>query len=162
MKFAGRDQVSAALQRSLNCSQYSPSDALRLLSDRTETSYGVARSQLQRGVLASRFAPQAGEVQVALAKFQQAFQKSVVNKFLTFNEGDGWEEWRSMMAVELAETWFDQLEIVAAARRVLAGEYPAYRETFDEELFDVQIRMADAFARLYRLKPPTDSLARNN
>ena len=58
-----------------------------------------------------------------------------------------------MMAAELAEKWFNQLEIVVAARRVLAGEYPAYRETFDADLFDLQFRMAHEFAKLYRLKP---------
>ena len=162
MEFADPRLVARALRKSLNHSQYSPADALRVISDRTEISYGVARSQLHRALLASRIAPRAGEVDIALSKFWKAFQKSVVNKFLKFAEGDGWDEWRSMMAAELAEEWFDQLEIVAAARRVLAGEYPAYRETFDDDLFSMQLRMADAFARLYRLKPPVVSLVRKN
>ncbi len=99
----------------------------------------------------------------ALAKFKRAFQNSVVNKYLARATDDNeWEAWRSMMAAELAETWFDKLEIVAAARRVLAGEYPAYRETFDSDLFDLQVRMAKEFARLYRLKPPSGSLVVKN
>jgi hypothetical protein len=153
LKFADIRIVSAALRKSLKRSQYSPAAALRLISDRTEISYGVARSQLQRAVESSRLVPRAGEVDVALTKFSQAYEKSVVNKFLVFAVGDGWDEWRSMMAAELAEKWFNLLEIVAAARRVLAGEYPAYRETFDPDLFDVQLRMAREFAKLYRLKP---------
>lgn len=153
-KFADLRLLSRALLKSLNQSQYSPADALRVISDRTETSYGVARRELERAVLSSRFIPRADEVDIALTKFWRAFQKSVVNKFLAFAGGDGWEEWRLMMAAELAKKWFSHLEIVAAAGRVLAGEYPAYRETFDADLFDLQLRIASEFARLYRLKPP--------
>jgi hypothetical protein len=153
LKFADIRIVSRALRKSLQHSQYSPADALRVISDRTETSYGVARSQLQRAVQSSRKEPLAGDVDAALAKFWQAYQTSVVNKLLKFDVGDGWDEWRSMMAAELAEKWFDLLEIVVAARRVLAGEYPAYRETFDADLYGLQFRMGQEFARLYRLKP---------
>jgi hypothetical protein len=57
------------------------------MDDRMEIGYGAARRQLQRAVESSRREPRAGEVEVALTKFRQAFKKSVVNKFLTFGAG---------------------------------------------------------------------------
>ena len=66
-----------------------------------------------------------------------------------------------MMAAELAQTWFEKLGIVVAARKVLAGEHPGYRQDFDADLFDLQLRMSSAFAKLYRLKPPSCLQIRN-
>lgn len=156
LAFADHRLVARAMSASLASSCYAPADAMIVLRDRTAISYRDARRRLESTIRDSCYVPLASEASVDVANLQQAFRKSVVDKLLTADGAkEPWDVWRSLLAADLAESWFDRLDIVRAGRSLGNGEHPG-EDAFDERLFAGRLRIIDRFAKLYGLRPAGD------
>jgi hypothetical protein len=144
--------IASAFKASLQHPRYSPQAALTWLKDRQSASYSAARRELESSLTSSRFVPLAGDVEVALAKFHKAFQQLVVRPLeKTHDRASPYESWCGMISADLARSWFDGLEVVVSARRVIAGQHPGAPSRLDDAELDRKLRMVDHVVKLARL-----------
>ena len=153
LSFRDRKFVRQAVVNSLKKSRFTPAAALSLIRDRAEIDYGAVLRNLGHEIKRSDLVPHCGEVKVALARFRKAFDAKVLNKFLDPGAAtnDPWEGARSFMGADLADCWFESLDVVVAARGIIAGDYPDRR--YSDEQLEKRLRLLNSFAKLYALGP---------
>ena len=149
--FRDREIVRRAMSNSLEKSRCTPAAALRMIRDRAEIGYGTARRRLIEGIESSRIAPHCGEVGVAFARHRAAFDTAVVNGLSNSGAAinDPWELVRSYMGADLANCWYETLDEVADARKIIAGEYPDRQDS--DERFEKKLRLVDRLAKLHAI-----------
>jgi hypothetical protein len=150
--FADTGQLKQLMAASLEKSRYSPYDSLTIVADREAASYADARVRLDRAIVSSNLVPQAGAVSVNLAKLEKAFRNNVIDPLLSFDSTrDPMSEMLCYGAADIAAAWFQYLDSVHAAEKVLAGQHPGTK-LFDEERFEKRLRLTREIARLYQLR----------
>jgi hypothetical protein len=137
---------------SLTRSRCSPAQALAAIGDCAELDFVSARRRLELAIRRSALVPLCAEVAGALAQLQKAFEKTITSGFYAVeaNGHDPWERSRMLFAGATTDAWFDNLNVVIAARKILCGQFPSV----DEEAFEVRQRSVDSFVKLYRLRRP--------
>jgi hypothetical protein len=151
-KLGDRKLITKLFDESLHRSRCSPAQALVAIGDRAETDYLTARKRLDLAVRRSSIVPLCAEVRAALFQLQKAYKRTITNPLLSPDacKHDIWERWPMLAAGEITDDWFEHLDLVVAARKILNGQFPSVGE--DE--FEVRLRLTDSFAKLHRLRPP--------
>jgi hypothetical protein len=122
-----------------------------MIRDRAVLDYGTARRSLIHENERSRIAPLCGEVGVTLAHHRAAFNTAVVNGLIDSGAAtnDPWEMIRSYVGADLANCWYETLDEVADARKIIVGEYPDHQDS--DERFEKKLRLVDRLAKLHAL-----------
>jgi hypothetical protein len=148
--FADCERLKQLMTASIQ-NRYSPGDALTVIADREELSYADAGVRLNNAIAASMLVPQAGPVSTNLTKLRTAFRRDVTNPLRrSDSKRNPFGGMLAFASADIADTWFEYLDSVHAARKVLAGEHPG-SQIFNEERFEKRLRLTREFARLYQL-----------
>ena len=160
--FADRELVAAEFKASLRKSLYAPGDALTLLADRAPATWARHRASLELNIERSRIAPRASEASVALSKLELAFRNQVLRPLETAAGTSGLPAMLSFAAAELAQQWLEELELVQAARRVIAGQFPGCRKRLDDATLNRKLRLVSTFVKLASVKFKTTANCRSS
>jgi hypothetical protein len=150
--FVDRDIVAKECKVSMRHSLWAPEQALTLLSDRRPATWANARTMLESAVERSFVVPRVSETNVALEKLKRAYHDQVVRPLEAARGKAGLEAVHSLMAADLAGIWYQDLEIVDAARRVIAGHHPGYAKPIDDAALNRKLRLVSTMTRLARVK----------
>jgi hypothetical protein len=140
-----------AIKASMKESLFTPREALRLLTERRPLSWSDALAQLERLLQKSTVVPRTGEVEIALKKLENAFNAQVIGP-IKAQLGAGLDALLGLGTADLAQTWFEELEAVVAARRVIDGQHPNRRQRLDDSALKRKLQIAGAIASLARVK----------
>ncbi len=64
----------------------------------------------------------------------------------------GLEALHSIMEADLAGLWYQDLELVHAAHRVIAGQFPVYPKRVDDAALNRKLRVVSAMVKLVRVR----------
>jgi hypothetical protein len=100
----------------------------------------------------SRIVPHVSEASIAISKLERAFRNQVLRPLETAVGTSGLQAMHSFASAELAQQWLEELELVHAARRVIAGQFPGYRKRLDDAALNRKLRLVSTFAKLASVK----------
>jgi hypothetical protein len=152
ISFADAKRVAAELKASLSSSVYSPAVALTILADRAPALWSDARAALESVIEDSQLVPRAAAASAELEKLEQAYRKQVLRPLEAAAGQTGLPALRSLAAAVLAKQWFENLESVRAARRIIEGRFPGYTKHRDDESFNRNLKIVSALIKLERGK----------
>jgi hypothetical protein len=144
--------VAKEFKSSLQNSLLAPADALTLLADRQPETWAKARAALESAIERSTEVPRVSEASVALEKLERAFHKQVVRPLEAAVMKTGSKALLSMMTADLAKLWYQDLELVHAARRVIAGQFPSYAKRADDAALNRKLRLVSSIVKIARVK----------
>jgi hypothetical protein len=144
--------LTVEFNASLKTSLYAPADALARLADLAPATWSTARAALESAIERSTIVPRVAEARVTLEKLDRAFQKRVLRPLEAAAGKTGLEALLSAIAAELATIWYHDLELVHAAQRLIAGQFPGYPKCVDEAALNRKLRLVDAIVKLARVK----------
>jgi hypothetical protein len=144
--------VAKEFKSSLQNSLVAPADALTLLADRQPTTWAKARAALESAIEGSTVVPRVAEASVALEKLERAYHQQVVRPLEAAVTKTGLEALLSLLAADLAKLWYQDLELVHAARRVIAGQFPSYAKRADDAALNRKLRLVSSIVKLARVK----------
>jgi hypothetical protein len=149
-----RDYVQQAFFGSLAKSRFTPASALCVIRDRAPIDYGTARRNLVCSIDRSAVVPLCAEVGRDLAKLRRAFKQGILDKLVdsVAAESSPWKRLRNFVGADLGNAWFETLDEVAAAQKIVAGEYPDCRDA--DERLEKRLRIGDRIAKHYALALP--------
>jgi hypothetical protein len=150
--FLDRQRLAAEFKASLNKSVYAPADALALLADRTPATWSTARATLESAIEQSTLVPRVAETHVALEKLERAFHDQVVQPLEAAAGKTGLEALVSIIVADLAVTWYENLDLVHAARRAIAGQYPGNVKCVNDAALSRKLRLVGAIVKLASTK----------
>jgi hypothetical protein len=148
--FVDRAIVADAFESSLQNSVYAPADALTLFADRKPATWSQARAVLVSAVERSTLVPRVSETSIALEKLERAFREEVLSPLESAAVKRVLPRLHSMLAVHLAEQWYEELELVQAARRLVAGQFPGYAKRLDDAALKRKLQLVNTFVKLER------------
>jgi hypothetical protein len=140
------DEFISSLQNSL----YSPADALALLADRRPPTWAQARAAMESAIERSILMPRVSEASIALEELERAFRDQVVRPLEAAVGKTGREALHSIMAADLARQWYEDLEFVQAAYRLVAGQFPGYAKRIDDAALKRKLQLVNTFVKLAR------------
>jgi hypothetical protein len=150
--FLDRQRLAAEFKASLAKSVYAPADALALLADRTPATWSTARATLESAIEQSTLVPRVAETHVALEKLERAFHDQVVQPLEAAAGKTGLEALVSIIVADLALTWCEDLDLVQAARRAIAGQYPGNVKCVNDAALSRKLRLVGAIVKLASTK----------
>jgi hypothetical protein len=150
--FVDREIIADELRSSLQNSLYAPDQTLALLADRKPATWAKARAALESAIERSIRVPHVSEASIALEKLDRAFHDQVVRPLEAAVGKTGSEAMLSLMEADLAALWYQDLELVHAARRVIAGQFPLYAKRVDDAALNRKLRLVSTIAKLARVK----------
>ena len=103
---------------------------------------------IESAIERSTLVPRVGEARLTLEKLERAFQKRVLRPLEAAAGKTGLEAHLPFIAAELATLWYDDLGLVHAAQRVIAGQFPGYPKCVDEAALNRKLRLVDAIVKL--------------
>jgi hypothetical protein len=146
--FVDRKLVANELKLSLQNSVYAPDDALERIADRKPISWSQAQRRLLSVVERSTIVARASETSIALKTLERTFREQVLGQSESTSIKKGWLQLGSMIEADLAEQWFEELEVVKAARRVVVGAFPRYGARLDDAALKRKLQLVDRILKL--------------
>jgi hypothetical protein len=150
--FADREIVAREFKSSLQKSIYAPAEALERIADRQPTTWSTARVALESTIERSTLWPRVPEASLALKKLERAFWDRVLRPLEAAVGKTGLEALHSLCVADLAALWFQELELVHAANRLIAGQFPSYAKRIDDAALNRKLRLVSAIAKLADVK----------
>ena len=123
-----------------------------LLADRQPATWSAARAALKSAIDGSMAAPRVAETSIALKKLERAFHDQVMRPLEGAVGKSGLQALHSMIAADVAAIWYRDLELVQAADRIIAGQFPGYDKRIDDAALNRKLRLVSALVKLVRVK----------
>ena len=88
------------------------------------------------------------DASLALEQLERAFRDLVLRPLEAAAGKAGLKALHSLIEADLAALWYQELELVHAANRVITGQFPSYAKRIDDAALNRKLRLVSAIATL--------------